>query len=39
MTKTKLYAVKVRYKPGIYTSWKAAFDKVNGFNTAEFKSF
>ena len=39
MTKTKFYAVKAGYKPGIYTSWKAAFDQVNGFNSAEFKLF
>ena len=39
MTKTKFYAVKAGYKPGIYTSWKSAFDQVNGFNSAEFKSF
>ena len=38
MTKTKFYAVKAGYKPGIYTSWKSAFDQVNGFNSAEFKS-
>ena len=38
MTKTKFYAVKAGYKPGIY-SWKAAFDQVNGFSSAEFKSF
>ena len=38
MTKTKFYAVN-RYKPGIYTSWMSAFDQVNGFNSAEFKSF
>ena len=26
-------------KPGIYTSWKAAFDQVNGFISVEFKLF
>ena len=31
--------MKAGYKPGIYTSWKSAFDQVNGFNSAEFKSF
>ena len=27
--------MKAGYKPGIYTSWKAAFDQVNGFISAE----
>ena len=35
----KYYAVKVGFKPGIYTTWSECSCQVNGFPGAEYKSF
>ena len=35
----KFYAVKAGRTPGIYTSWAAAKEQVDGFSGAEYKSF
>ncbi len=35
----KFYAVSVGRHPGIYTSWKAAKQEVDGFQGCQFKSF
>lgn len=35
----KFYAIRVGRHPGIYTSWKAAKQEVDGFQRCQFKSF
>ena len=39
MAKTKYYAVKLGYNPGIFTTWKETQEQVNGYSGAVYKSF
>lgn len=39
MAKTKYYAVKLGYTPGIFTTWKETQEQVKGYSGAVYKSF
>src|SRR5699024_10496979 len=39
MAKTKYYAVKLGYNPGIFTTWKETQEQVSGYSGAVYKSF
>ncbi|MFC6182108.1 ribonuclease H family protein [Lactiplantibacillus daowaiensis] len=39
MAKTKFYAVRKGYHPGIYTTWADCQKQTNGYGGAQFKSF
>ncbi|KAL2351217.1 putative ribonuclease H [Cryomyces antarcticus] len=38
-SKSKFYAVRIGYTPGIYHSWADCLEQVRGFKNATFKSF